>query len=196
VLAIGGIVLASGLSKRFGSRNKLLMPVGGVAIVRRTVEAYLGAGLDPVVVVIGNDSQAVGAALSGLSVIRVENPDFREGQSRALVRGVRALPVAISAAIIGVADQPFLTPTVIERLATSYREFRAHVVAPRYDGRRGNPVLFDRSLFPELMMVEGDQGGRGVLDQHQKEIVWVDVPDAHAGIDVNTEEDYRKLVAE
>src|SRR5437588_755323 len=97
---VSGIVLASGMSRRFGSRNKLLMPVGGVPIVRRTVDAYLAGGLSPVLVVIGYEGDRIAAALDGLEMRTIENPEFREGQSRALARGVEALPGDVAAAVI------------------------------------------------------------------------------------------------
>lgn len=188
-----GIVLASGSSERFVAANKLLMTVGGDPIVRRVVSAYCDSGLTPVVVVVGHDAAHVRDALGNLDITAVVNPDFAQGQSRALVRGIESLPASVDAAVIGVGDQPFLTPAIIQALMTAYRSTFAPIVAPRYGGQRGNPVLFDRSLFGELLAVEGDQGGRPVIERHRAEILWVDVADRRAGMDVDTPDDLRGL---
>jgi molybdenum cofactor cytidylyltransferase len=195
VRPVAGLVLASGMSRRFAGANKLLVPIGGVPVVRRTVQAYLAAGLDPVTVVLGHEANLVGDALLGLPIQTVINPDFAQGQSRALGHGVHALPDRTSAAVIGVGDQPLLTGSVIRLLVDSYIITGRSPVVPRYAGRRGNPVLFDRSLFPELLAVTGDQGGRPVIERHRDEILWLDLPDPRPGADLDSEEDYAILVS-
>jgi molybdenum cofactor cytidylyltransferase len=147
-------------------------------------------------VVIGHDAPRVNAALTGLPVTFVWNPDFALGQSRALVRGVQALPPEVRAAVIGVGDQPFLTSGIIEQLVDRYQASGAPLAVPRYAGRRGNPVLFDRVLFPELLQVTGDQGGRPVLERHREDIAWLDVADPLPGADLDTVEEYRRLTGE
>ena len=188
--AIAGVVLASGMSQRFGETNKLLLPVGGVPLVRRTAETYLAASLDPVIVVVGHDAERVRAALSGLPVVTVDNPEYRRGQSRALVRGVTSLPKGIVAAVLGVADQPALHQRVIARLIERFEHSGAPAVAPRYAGRRGNPVLFARELFPDLAGVTGDEGGRAVLARLGARVDSVDFADAEPGMDIDTAEDW------
>lgn len=193
---IAGIVLASGSSRRFGTANKLVLSVDGQPIVRRVVSAYLHAQLSPILVVVGHDADAVVERLADLPVTPVHNPDYSLGQSRALVRGVEALPEQIAAAVIGVADQPFLSGAIVRRLVATFRQTGAPLVVPRYGGRRGNPVLFDRALFPELRSVTGDRGGRVVLERHKEAAIWVDIQDPSAAQDVDTVEDYRRLEPE
>jgi len=189
---VAGVLRASGLSRRFGRANKLLLPLHGVPLVRRTARAFVDAGLDPIVVVVGHQADEVAHAVSGVGADIVLNPDFKQGQSRALVRGVGAVEDA-AAAVIGVADQPFLSAAVVRSLLQAYRETGSSLVVPRYAGRRGNPVLFDRVHFPELLRVEGDTGGKQVIERHREEIAWVDVVDARAGMDLDTAEEYRVL---
>lgn len=192
MVIVAGLVLASGESRRFGRSNKLLAELGGETIVRRTVRAYAEAGLDSVAVVVGFQAAAVAAALDGLGVKLVPNPDYSEGQSAALRHGIAAVRGA-DAALIGVADQPFLTPDVVRGLAHEWRRSGARIVAPRYAGRRGNPVLFSSELFDELEAVRGDVGGRPVITAHPDMVTWVDVDDARIGADVDSPEEYRHI---
>jgi molybdenum cofactor cytidylyltransferase len=186
---VAGLVLASGLSSRFGQTNKLLADVDGRTVVERSVRAYLDAGLHPVIVVVGHDADSVQASLRDLPVLFVHNPSYAEGQSRGLARGVAALPGAAVAAVIGVGDQPWLQPETIERLVEEWRDSQAPVVAPLYSGQRGNPVLFARALFDELEHIEGDMGGRPVIRRHADEVRWVPVADASQARDVDVPAD-------
>jgi molybdenum cofactor cytidylyltransferase len=180
------------MSRRFGPENKLLMPIEGEPVVRRIVRAYLGADLARVLVVVGHDADAVRGALKGLDIRFVTNPDYTEGQSRALVRGVSALDDSVGAAVIGVADQPYLTSDVLRSIVSLWRRLQVPAVAPRYAGERGNPILFDRRLFPELLQVTGDRGGRSVFARHADEALYVDVGARH-GLDIDTPDDYNRL---
>jgi molybdenum cofactor cytidylyltransferase len=99
----------------------------------------------------------------------------------------------VQAAAIGVGDQPLLKAEVIRRLHRVYRKTAAPIVAPRYGGNRGNPVLFDSALFPELSTVVGDQGGKPVIEAHASDVQWVDFPEALSGADVDTLADLERL---
>jgi molybdenum cofactor cytidylyltransferase len=174
------------MSTRFGDSDKLLARVHGIPVVVRTVQGYVDAGLAPVIVVVGHRAEDVELTLTDVPVRCVLNPDFRLGQSRALVRGIRELPEDIDAAVIGVADQPFLTAPIVRSLVHRFALDRPLIVAPRYAGRPGNPVLFDRRLFGELLQVHGDQGGRGVVRRHRDATAWVDSDDERAARDIDT----------
>jgi molybdenum cofactor cytidylyltransferase len=186
VSRVAGIVLASGTSTRFGASNKLVAPVGGIPIIQRTVRAYVDAGLDPLIVVVGHGATEIEQLLRDLPLHCVHNAEFESGQSRALVHGLGALPHAVQAAVIGVGDQPFLRSGVIRALVDRYELRRPLLVAPRYAGQAGNPILFDHRLFQELLAVQGDQGGRSVVQRHSNAIEWVPVDDDRAGRDVDT----------
>jgi molybdenum cofactor cytidylyltransferase len=161
--------------------------------VRRTVETYQNAGLRPLLVTVGYQSDHVRTALDGMDLTFVDNPEYEAGQSRALVHAVRALPPSVDAAIIGVADQPYLTPATLCALVLRWRETGAPAVYPVYGGHRGSPTLFARSLFPELLAVVGDEGGRGVLRRHRAEAIAVDIPDAREAMDIDTPDDLAGL---
>lgn len=169
-----GIVLAAGEGKRFGGPKQLL-EWEGEPLVRRAARAALEAGLNPVRVVVGAQGEAVRAALVGLPVEVVDNPDWSEGQSTSMRAGLAGLPERVGAAVFLLADQPYVGSDVIQAVWTRHAHSGAQAVAPWVDGRRANPVLFDRSAFDALHSVRGDQGGRAILGTLRMERVeWAD----------------------
>jgi molybdenum cofactor cytidylyltransferase len=174
---IAGIVLAAGASRRFGSQ-KLLAPAGGVPLVRRTVEQLLATSLDEILVVLGSDAATVGAALAGLNVRTVTNEAFAAGMSTSVRAGLDALRPQTEAVLVALADQP-VGAEIVDRLLERCRADRPPIVAPLYrDGVRGNPVVFDRSMFDELRAVTGDEGGRSVVARDPRRVVLVHFEDA------------------
>lgn len=172
---IAGVVLAAGASRRFGSQ-KLLASIGGVPLVRRSVERLIEAALGEVVVVVGSDARAVGGALAGLPVRIVTNPAYASGMSTSLRAGLDALPPEFEAAVVALGDQPGVGAAIVDRLVERYLIDRSPIVAPVYRGGvRGNPVLFDRSLFDELRAVTGDEGARGVIARDAARVALVEI---------------------
>jgi molybdenum cofactor cytidylyltransferase len=182
---IAGILLAAGLSTRFG-RQKLLQPYRGELLVRKTARCFLDAGLQPVVAVVSNDP-AFGDALAGLPVTMVENPTPEDGISSSIAIGLRALPETSSAALIGVADQPYLTVEAVEELLHAYSPGR--IVVPRFGEHRGNPPVFDRRFFADLMQLRGDRGGQVVVNAHPEAVVEISLAE-EIGADVDRPEDW------
>lgn len=160
---IAGVVLAAGRARRFG-RQKLLADLGGRPIVRHAVEQVLAAGLEEVVVVLGAESDAVAAALSGLPVRTVVNHRYSEGMASSIVCGVGAVTPGATAIVIALGDQPTIGAGTIARLVAAWHESRRAITAPVYDGTRGTPVLFDAALRSELLALSGDGGARPVVD--------------------------------
>jgi molybdenum cofactor cytidylyltransferase len=182
---IAGILLAAGLSTRFG-RQKLLQPYRGELLVRKTARCFLDAGLQPVVAVVSN-APAFADALAGLPVTMVENPNPEDGVSTSIAIGLRALPETSSAALIGVADQPYLTADAIQALLDAFLPGR--IVVPRFGDHRGNPPVFDRRFFLDLMQLRGDRGGQVVVNAHPEAVVEVSLAE-EIGDDVDRPEDW------
>lgn len=178
---IAGVVLAAGASRRFGSQ-KLLVPVGGVPLVRRSVERLLETSLDEIIVVLGSDAPAVAAVLAGLPVRTITNVAYATGVSSSLRAGVDALGSATKAALVALADQPGVGADIVDRLIERYRAGGSPIVAPLYRGGvRGNPVLFDCSMFDELRAISGDEGARSVIARDPGRVALVAFPEAMPG---------------
>jgi molybdenum cofactor cytidylyltransferase len=154
--------------------------------VRKIARCFLDAGLQPVVAVVSNDP-AFGDALAGLTLTMVENAHPEDGVSSSIAIGLRALPKTTNAALIGVADQPYLTVEAVEALVHAFSPGR--IVVPRFGDHRGNPPVFDRRFFAELMALQGDRGGQVVVNAHPEVVIEVSLAEA-IGADVDRPEDW------
>jgi molybdenum cofactor cytidylyltransferase len=190
---IAGIVLAAGLSRRMG-QSKVLMKVGGRAIIRYVVESVLAGGVDSVWVVTGPDVEPIEAALSGIEVQIAENPAPEEGQAGSVRTGIAALPPSVDSVLIALGDQPLLAPSIIPALLAARRTSPKLIVAPRYRDGQGNPVVFKREIFPELLRLTGDQGARPIIQKEPTRVEWVEL-DLPMPPDVDTPDDYEKIRA-
>ena len=182
---IAGVVLAAGRASRMGS-NKLVAELDGEPIVRRTVRAVLGSRARPVIVVTGHEADAVRAALGGLDVSFVHNPDFADGMSTSLRAGVAAAG-AVDAALICLGDMPRLAPAHLDAVIDAYRAGSADdIVVPTSDRKRGNPVLWPRGYFAEIATLSGDVGARALLERHADHVRLVAIDDPAILVDVDT----------
>ena len=190
---VGGVILAAGLGRRMGV-PKLLLPWQGRPLVRHVAEAALASQLGGVLVVTGYRADDIANALEGLPLQIVANPDYEAGLSTSLHAGILAMAGRYSAAMIMLGDQPLLTTEIIDRLLQAYWATQAPLVAPVAGQHRGNPVLFARRLFPELLTIRGDEGARAIINAHRAELHTVPV-DESVFFDVDTPEAYAGLVA-
>jgi len=185
---ITAIVLAAGLSSRMGS-NKLLAEIDGKPLIRRSVEAALSSSADSAVVVTGNRNSEVRSALSGLNVQFIDNPDFSKGLSESLKRGLSVVPDGTDGALILLGDMPDVSSAMIDKLVAAFDpvEDRAICVATRH-GKRGNPVLWARRFFPEMMAIEGDIGAKQLMAANGDLVCEVEADDDGPLIDIDTPE--------
>lgn len=185
---IAAVVLAAGMSSRMGS-NKLLAELNGKPLIRYAAEAALGSAARPVIVVTGNEADKTRAALSGLDVSFVANPEFAKGLSTSLKAGVAAVPSDNDGAIVILGDMPGVSPVLIDKLITSFdpSEDRAICVATR-NGKHGNPVLWARRFFPEIAAIEGDVGAKALAGTYDELVCEVEAGDNAPLIDIDTPE--------
>jgi molybdenum cofactor cytidylyltransferase len=187
--SIAAVVLGAGRSSRMGGPNKLLAEIAGRPLVRIVVEQALASHARPVVVVTGHQRERVEAALSGLPVTIVHNPDFADGLGGSLRTGIAALPAEVDGAIVCLADMPQVDGALIDRLIGALDpDHGALVVVPTIDGKRGNPVVWSRRFFPDLMAVEGDVGARYLIGRYPEAVAEVPLSGTAVLTDVDTPE--------
>jgi molybdenum cofactor cytidylyltransferase len=185
---ISAVVLAAGASTRMG-RQKLLLPLGGEPLVRRVVKQVSDAGFDEVLVVVGNESEQVLAALAGLPLRHAVNADFATGMGSSFRTAVAHLPDS-EAAMFALADQPFVTSVEYRKVLETYRQHHSPIVSSRYGEVMAPPHLFAREFFPELAVLE--HGARPVLLSHRDKTTILMFP-SDLLVDVDTPEDYEEV---
>ncbi|MFL5309691.1 MAG: NTP transferase domain-containing protein [Myxococcales bacterium] len=181
---VAGVVLAAGTSSRMG-RNKLFLPLGDTSVLRRAAGTAREAGLDPVLVVLGHESDRALAELAGLRCTPVMNVDFARGMNTSVRAGIAAVPDDASGAVLMLADMPFVTAAMLRVLVDKYRAGQAPLVASTYGDVLAPPILYGRPLFGELRALDGDGCGKRVVKAHRAEAVemaWP--PEALADLDV------------
>ncbi len=177
--AIAALVLAAGKSTRMAPYNKLLVADrAGKPMIARVVDNVLSSSARPIVVVTGHRADEVRAALGGRPVTFVQADDYAAGLSASLKAGIATVPETAAAVIVCLGDMPLVTGRIIDRLIASYDadEGRA-IVVPTHDGRTGNPILWDRRYFPEILELTGDGGARGLLRKHMEQVAEIEVGD-------------------
>jgi molybdenum cofactor cytidylyltransferase len=183
------IMLAAGRSTRMGGPNKLLATIAGKPLVRIAVEQALASRAAPLIVVTGHERGRVEAALSDLNVQLVHNPDYARGLSTSLKTGLGAVRDDVDSAIVCLGDMPQVTTALIDQLIATFDPQRnALVVVPTIGGKRGNPVVWSRQFFPDLMRLDGDVGARHLIGANADVVAEVPIEDAGALIDVDTPE--------
>jgi molybdenum cofactor cytidylyltransferase len=184
---IAALILAAGRSTRFGGSNKLLADLDGVPVVRRVTQAAFASRARPVVVVTGHQSELVSESLKGLDVQFVHNPHYPKGLSTSLKAGIGALPPDVEGVIVCLGDMPRVDASHIDRLIAAFAPKEGRLIAlPVHNGKRGNPVLFGRALFAEMMDAEGDTGARHIIGTHADEVAEVDLGTDAIFADVDT----------
>jgi len=185
---IAAVVLAGGSSSRMG-RPKQTLLIDGTPMLERILETLRRTKVEQVVVVLGDHSAQVKRGVKFDKEKVVVNREFHEGMSSSLKLGLREVPKEAGAALVVLGDQPFVQPETIDRMLEAYLRSKATVVVPVLRGKRGNPVLLDRRLFPEVEIIRGDVGAKSVVRRHGKEVLEVEVSDEGVLQDLDTPAD-------
>lgn len=157
-------------------------------LLRRAIEAAVGGGSADILVVLGADQRRYRPLLDGTSARAIDNPDHEQGMSSSIRAGIRALARRADAALILLADQPRIDADIVHRMIDAYARTGKRIIACRYGPVVGAPTLFDRSLFMELLLLEGDQGARHVIETHPADVSTVEIP-PQAALDIDLPED-------
>jgi molybdenum cofactor cytidylyltransferase len=184
---VAAIILAAGRSTRMGGPNKLLAELNGKTLVRIVTEQALASKASNVIVVTGHQAEQVEKALQGLKVKFVRNPDFAEGLASSVKAGIAAVSDNADAAVICLGDMPLISAQLIDRLIEAFAPDRGNLIAvPVSDARRGNPVLWSRRFFNELMALDGDIGARHLIAKHSEAVAEIPVDGSGAFLDIDT----------
>ncbi len=190
---VAAVILAAGKSSRMGEPKQLL-PLGENTMLGQTIDNVRRSALREIILVLGGSAEAIRRHLmlgDGLKV--VDNPSWQQGIASSLRAGLSAVGPETEAALIILADQPFVRPETFNRLARHYGQTRAHIVIPTRRGIRGNPILLGRSVFAEVMALEGDVGCRAIFANHLQSIAKLEVEDEGILLDIDNQGDYERL---
>jgi len=184
---ISAIVLAAGTSSRMGEPKPLLR-ISGQPLLARTLESVQRSNVGHIIVVLGAEAGRIRREVVMAGATVVVNPDYAAGMSTSLRAGLRAAPPESRGYLIALGDQPFVLPSTIDVLIERHSVAGGKILVPTYHGRRGNPVLIDRSLAPELEAIRGDVGCRALFGPHSNDLVEVSVEDPGILLDIDTAE--------
>ncbi len=192
---IGALLLAAGQSRRMGGPNKMLAeipgssPGTGAPMAAQVARRLLASRARPIVAVLGNEAEAVDAALGKLPIERVHNPDFAQGLSTSLKRGIAALPADLDGVLVCLGDMPLISGRHLDRLIAAFNPLEGRaIVVPTRRGKRGNPVLWSTRFFPEMAALAGDVGARHLIGEHAELVAEVEMDDDAIFVDIDTPE--------
>ena len=192
---ITGVVLAAGRSRRMGA-PKALLDAGGETFLAHAVRALLGGGCAGVIAVVGPDSDATADTARAAGAGILVNPNAEAQQIDSLRIAIQALLPGTEALIETPVDFPRIDANVVRALISAFSEQSAPVVVPTYEGKHGHPTLFARSVWPELLADPLPEGARTVVHAHRGDLLEVPVETAGILFDVDTPEDYSRIVGE
>ena len=195
---IVAVVLSAGESSRMG-RPKALLPIDGVRFIEKIVTALKATRVEEIIAVLGHNAEEMRQKISDLPVKIVINPQYKQGQLSSLIAAIRAIEAgekaqSVDGILVHLVDHPYLNPELVNLMIDRFYETKKLIVVPRYQSRRGHPVIFSRQLFAELLAAPVDQGAKPVVRAHREETLEIDTDDAGVTVDIDTPEEYRKHV--
>ena len=191
-----GIILAAGASVRFG-QPKQLIKIRGTCLVERVLDAAFKSRLELVVLVLGHEYQSILQALGTkgrhpqLEV--VINHKYHEGQSSSLKAGLMSVQKTFSSVMYLLADQPMINSNTIDLLLDQFHGSGREICVPVFEGQRGNPTIFKRSIYEEIMMIDGDIGARDIIAENAQRVLYAKIKDPLCFFDIDSPEDLKKL---
>ena len=192
---IVAVILSAGESSRMG-RPKALLPIDGVRFIDKIVTSLRLARIGKIMVVLGHNAEEMRQKISDLQVDLVINPDYKQGQLtslRAAIRSIEARNDAdrVDGILVHLVDHPYINADLVNLMIERFYETKKLIVVPRYQSRRGHPVIFSRALFGELLAAPLDRGAKAVVHAHRDDTLEIDTNDEGAIIDIDTPEEYR-----
>jgi len=194
------VVLSAGESRRMGS-PKALLPIGGKTFIEHIVASLERTRVGKIIVVLGHNAEGIRSQVAHLPVTWVVNKDYAKGQLSSLIAAVRSLQEStgapqIDGILVHLVDHPFLDSRLVNEMIDRFYESKKLIVLPRYQGRRGHPVIFSEALFAELLRTPPEEGAKVVVRAHRNETLEIETGEEGVTVDIDTEDEYRKFVRE
>jgi molybdenum cofactor cytidylyltransferase len=191
-------ILSAGESSRMG-RPKALLPIDGVRFIEKIVTSLRSTRVGKIMVVLGHNAAAIRQRISDLQVDLVLNPDYKQGQLSSLAAAIRSIEAAndverVDGILVHLVDHPYINADLVNSMIDRFYETKKLIVVPRYQDRRGHPVIFSKALFGELLATPLDRGAKAVVHAHRDDTLEIDTNDEGAIIDIDTPEEYRRYV--
>ncbi|MGB5747003.1 MAG: nucleotidyltransferase family protein [Desulfobacterales bacterium] len=197
IIHTAGIILAAGSSVRFG-RPKQLIKLRDKYLVEWVLDAALNSRLQTVVLVLGHEHQkiirAMGTKLHHPKLEVVINRHYHEGQSTSLKTGLTCVRHVFSSVMYLLADQPMIRSSTIDLLLDHFHDSEKDICVPVFEGQRGNPTIFKRSIYEEIMMIDEDMGARNIIRDNAQGVLYVDIKDPLCFIDIDSQDDFKNLL--
>lgn len=194
---IHAVILAGGQSKRMGSKNKLLALINGKPMIAITAETIIASKANTLAAVIGYQHQKIEKALKDFNIVLAHNKHFQDGISSSVVTAVETAPRDCSAILICLGDMPKITVTDIDQLIEAFNPIEGRAICvPTWQGKRGNPVLWARKFFPEILTLKGDFGAKELMGKYAELVVEVEMADDGVIIDIDTPEALYSLTSQ
>ena len=190
---ICAIVLAAGCSSRMG-RQKLLLPFGESTVISHIVNQITNSKVTHTFVVVGHDAEQVTKELSSKPVTIIHNPEYESGMLSSVRTGISNIPDEYDAVLIALGDQPSITTKLIDEIIQCFPASKKKIIVPKYDNKRGHPILLSTSFKNEILTNFDDIGLRGILREHESEIFELVVPDQSVVSDMDYHEDYQREI--
>jgi molybdenum cofactor cytidylyltransferase len=195
---IVAVILSAGESSRMG-QPKALLPVDGIRFIEKITRALQATKVEKIVVVLGHNARDMREKIADLPVTILVNENYNHGQLSSLLVAIRGLESRnpggeIEGILVHLVDHPYLSASLVDLMIDRFRESKKLIVVPRYQGRRGHPVILSRALFPELLKTPLDQGAKAVVHAHRAETLEIDTEDEGVIVDIDTPEEYKKHV--
>jgi molybdenum cofactor cytidylyltransferase len=191
---ISAILLAAGESRRMG-KFKQLLSFAGKTFIECCVDNLLASRVDEVIVVTGHREADVRNAIGIRHVRFANNPDYRDGMSSSIKRGVEAISKGARACLIALADQPQIGADVINSIIEAYDKNGSLIVIPTYEGKNGHPIILDLKLRDEILAIDAAQGLKQVVHAHSSDIIRIEAFTDAVLTDFDLPEDYQRILS-
>ena len=195
---IVAVVLAAGESSRMG-QPKALLPIEGIRFIEKIVNSLESTRVGKIVVVLGHNAEEMRLKIADLPVEPVINRDYKQGQLSSLLAAIRSVVSSgyandVDGVLVHLVDHPYISPDLVNLMIERFYRTKKLIVVPRYRERRGDPPIFSKALFAELLATPLDQGAKAVVRAHSSDTLEIVTDDEGVTIDIDTPEEYRRHV--